>query len=82
MSEVFYIDHPMFNPKYEYGISYCENCETSYAGLAVTGSVGSYKCVVCGETYDDESPGVYSIIDARENFLTYLGAKQAGLIDE
>ena len=59
---------------------YCPNCEDDRFLIPDTDS-GSYRCPDCSSIYYDED-GVYDLLEAREFYATFRGAKLAGLIPE
>lgn len=40
--------------------------------------LGDYRCLRCGMEYDAESHRVYSVVDQKYYYASYLGAKKAG----
>lgn len=80
MKESLSLDHPMFDTSFEHRVVMCKKCYTEYAGL-VQVRMDLY-CTVCNQVYDFDSPGVYDVIEAEDNYRTFHGAVQGGLINE
>ena len=59
---------------------YCFECADNVTLIPDTDS-SSFRCPACDNIYYNED-GVYDLLEAEEYYLSYKGAKLAGLIKE